>query len=135
MSKLHAAYPEQRRTKEPHVGIFWVVNGRPIIDSTPLSRSEQYGDFLSHPRSHYEVWSELQNSGSVSIDLEYEDSPRGRVMYDLKARRFQMLADPCILRRKSLVEQIKKELRLPKLISLGTDTHYRCADCLHATLD
>jgi hypothetical protein len=116
--------------EEPRVGIFWVVNGKPLIDSTPLSQAEPYGDYLTHPRSHYEVWSQFQRGSAVSIDVEYEEEPRGRVMYDGKARQFQMLADRCILKNKALVEQIKKELHIPKSVLLGTDSHYRCFRCL-----
>ena len=129
------AESKKRLKEEPRVGIFWVVDGKLLIDSTPLSRAEPYGDFLTHPRSHYAVWGEFQHRGSVPIDLEYEEAPRGRVMYDGKARRFQVLADHCILKNRAWVEQIKKELRLPRLISLGGDSHYRCPDCSQNTSD
>jgi hypothetical protein len=32
---------------EPRLGIFWLVNGNLLIDSTPLSKAERYGDHLS----------------------------------------------------------------------------------------
>jgi hypothetical protein len=35
-----------------YVGIFWLVNGKMVIDSTPLSEAEPYGDHRDHPRSH-----------------------------------------------------------------------------------
>ena len=133
--RQRAENPQQRQKEEPRVGIFWVCDGVPIIDGTPLTQAEPYGDFLTHPRSHYEVWGELQRRGSVSIDVEYEEAPRGRLTYDTKAKKFQMLADRCIVKNKALVEQIKKELRLPKRISLGTDSHYRCPRCSPATPD
>jgi hypothetical protein len=47
---------DQTTKKEPSVGIFWLVGGSLIIDSTPLSEAEQYGDHLTQPRSHLEVW-------------------------------------------------------------------------------
>jgi len=31
-----------------------------LIDSTSLAEAEPYGDFLTHPRGHYEVWSRWQ---------------------------------------------------------------------------
>jgi hypothetical protein len=33
-----------------------LVDGKPIIDSTPLSEAEDYDDFQTHPRSHLDVW-------------------------------------------------------------------------------
>jgi hypothetical protein len=43
--------PAQRRNEEPRVGIFWLIDGKPLIDSTPLGEAEPYGDHLTHPRS------------------------------------------------------------------------------------
>lgn len=42
--------PTHSREKEPFVGIFWVIDGRLVIDSTPLSEAEPYGDHLTHAR-------------------------------------------------------------------------------------
>ena len=64
--------PAQHRKEEPHVGIFWLVSGKPIIDSTPLSQAEPYGDHLTHARGHAEVWGQYQRVGVVPIDMEYE---------------------------------------------------------------
>jgi hypothetical protein len=77
-----AALRPKKELKEPHVGILWLLNGKPLIDSTPLSEAETYGDYLTHPRSHLEVWTQFQRSRTVPADAEYEELPRGRVMYN-----------------------------------------------------
>jgi hypothetical protein len=50
--KLHKG--DQRKTSpgmpEPHVGIFWLVDGKPLIDSTPLPEADDYRDFKTHPQ-------------------------------------------------------------------------------------
>jgi hypothetical protein len=120
---------------EPHVGIFWAVDDKPLIDSAPLPEAEPYGDHLTHPRSHIEVWSQFQSRGTAPAEMEYEEAPRGRVMYNTKTRRFALLADRCILRRKDLVAKIKSELHLPANTKLGTDSHYRCFTCLYGKDD
>jgi len=89
--------PAQRRKKEPRVGIFWVLNGEPLIDSALLSDAEPYGDHLTHPRGHAAVWERFQQNGTAPREMEYEEAPRGRVMYNTKSRRFTLLADKCIL--------------------------------------
>jgi hypothetical protein len=103
-----------RQRKNPHVGIFWVVGGKPIIDRTPLGQAETYGDHLTHPRSHLEVWTRLQQSGTVPDDIEYEEHPRGRIIYGTKTRQFTILAGRCILKKTDLVEKIKSDMGLPK---------------------
>ena len=90
------------------VGIVWGVRDgsgprQLVIDSTPLVEAEPYGDFLTHPRGHYEVWEgwrRLGLSGLASRRLptviawhEYEHFPRGRVVFDTRLRRFTLYAD------------------------------------------
>ena len=120
---------------EARVGIFWVVNGEMLIDSTPLSEAEPYGDYLTHPRGHAEVWEQYQQTGAVPSDMEYEESPRGRVMYNTKTRRFTLLADGCILKDKILVRKIMQALHLSRNTELGADSHYRCSSCSGRKVD
>ena len=120
-----------RSFDEPHVGIFWFFNCRLLTDCTPLSGAEAYGDCQAHPRGHLDVWTEMQSRGLVPLDVEYEDPPRGRIMFDKRRDRFLLLADPCILRRRSLVKQIVSRLHLPpERTEMDRDAHYRCAECL-----
>jgi hypothetical protein len=120
----------------PHVGIFWLLNGKLIIDSTPLDEAEPYGDHLTHSRSHIDVWEQWRLSAKVPRESEYEEFPRGRVMYNTKTQRFTLLADRCILRDKDVVSRIISELHLPgENTDKGTDEHYRCSSCLQMRED
>lgn len=131
MKKLHEG--TSRRMPEPRVGIFWVVRGKLVIDSTPLGEAEPYGDHLTHPRSHFDVWGQWRLGGRVPGESEYEEFPRGRVMFNTKTQRFTLLADRCILRDKSVVSRVMSLLHLPsKDTDKGTDEHYRCSACLRA---
>jgi hypothetical protein len=127
---------KKEQSEEPHVGIFWAVDGKPLIDSTPLAEAEDYGDFKTHPRSHLEAWSLFQQRGITPPEVEYEESPRGRVMFNTKTRRFTFLADRCILRDKGIVSYIMLKMNLPtKNTDQGTDAHYRCSVCLRPRSD
>jgi hypothetical protein len=72
--------------REPRVGIFWLVNGRLLIDSTALSEAQRHGDALMHPPGHDTVWHRFQQEGIAPRETEYEEPPRGRVMYNLKTQ-------------------------------------------------
>jgi hypothetical protein len=115
---------------EPNVGIFWLVGGKLLFDTTPLSRAEDYGDFKIHPGNHISVWERFIMAKTVPAEMEYEEAPRGRVLYDVKNRQFKLLADRCILRRKEVLTRIRKEMQLPENTSESTDSHYRCFCCL-----
>ena len=99
------------------------------MDSRPLSEAEPYGDYLTHPRGHAEMWEAFQRAGAVQREVEYEESPRGRVMYNAKTRRFTLLADRCILREQNVVRRIMSELRLPRNTETRPDSHYQCPGC------
>lgn len=92
----------------PAVGIVWCVrdgNGprRIVIDSTPLGKAELYGDFLTYPQGHYEVWESWRQLGPAGLARrglptiiawhEYEYLPRGRVVFDTRSSRFTIYAD------------------------------------------
>lgn len=115
---------------EPQVGIFWLVGKSLLLDTTPLSRAEKYGDFKIHSGNHISVWEKFREAKNVPAEMEYEEAPRGRVTFDVKNHRFRLLADRCILRRKEIVAKIKTQMHLPKNTSESTDSHYRCFSCL-----
>jgi hypothetical protein len=120
---------------EPRLGIFWLVDGKLLIDSAPLSECEEYDDHLNNQGSHIRLWERWQEFGKAPAETEYEEYARGRAMYSPSTNTFTLLADRCILKRKELIAKIKDELRLPKQTALGTDSHYRCFDCLHGSQD
>jgi hypothetical protein len=82
ISKICSSKPS--RQKNPRVGIFWLLGGKLLIDSTSLNEAERYGIHLTHPRNHLEVWTWFQQGGTVPADIEYEEPPRGRVVYNRK---------------------------------------------------
>ncbi len=132
MSKNVLMGAQPSNSEESRVGIFWLVGGgRLIIDSAPISQAEPYANALAHPRSHVDVWQDLQKRNFVDADTEYEELPRGRVGYDVRAKRFFLFADRCILAKPTTVRKIMSAMNLPPgATDSATDSHYRCARCL-----
>jgi len=132
MSMARKIRPQaQPRNEELHVGIFWVVGGKLLIDCTPLGEAEPYGDHLTHPRSHLEAWTLFLQNGIAPIEIEYEDAPRGRIVYNTRTQRFMILADRCILGDNVMLARIISVMNLPnRNTDKGTDSHYRCSVCL-----
>ncbi len=122
---------------ESRVGIFWLLGNRLILDATPLSGAELYGDYLGHPTSHDDYWAEQQRLGAVPSDMEYLEPPRGRVVYKKMIQRFALYSDRCILKKKSVVSQIMKAMHLPPentdVTTDGPDGHYKCSHCLESS--
>jgi hypothetical protein len=116
---------------EPMVGIFWLYNSGLIVHGMPLPEAEKYGDCLTSPISHIDYWTELQHNGKVSRDVEYEEPPRGRVVFDVGKQQFVVYADRCILTRQDVVRQIVAQMALPSDVTTATDAHYRCYRCIY----
>jgi len=126
-----ASRAEQIRSvaREPEVGIVWFLDGRLIIESTPVSCAECYADSLTHPKGHPGYWAELQAAGFVPSDLEYDEVPRGRAGYDTVQDQFFIYRDRCIPTK--AIRQIIRTLRLPKAkVVVSLDQHYRCPRCM-----
>ena len=97
------APPNTEPTPQPAVGIFWRVAGALDVDRTPLSCAEPYGDCLTHGPGHYERWEAWQQLGTRGLReqahpdailvTEYDDWPRGRVVYEVPSARFVLYAD------------------------------------------
>ena len=87
----------------PSVGIFWKLNDILLLDRSQLIQAERYGDFLTHPRGHYEQWEawrrlsvrKLRALGYPTLiaSTEYEEWPRGRVVCDRPRALFIIYAD------------------------------------------
>jgi len=114
---------------EPLVGIFWLLGGRLILDTSSLTEAEPYGDCLTHRNSHIDYWTEQQRLGTVPLDVEYEEPPRGRVVANTKAQKFYLLADRCILKAPDMVAGIMKAMHLPVNTVVDADLHYKCPEC------
>ena len=85
---------------------------------------------MIHECGHDEYWGQLFKMGAVP-GAEYEEYPRGRVAYDTKRGKFTLLADKCILGKKSIVRKIVSVMNLPVgETETNTDPHYRCFRCL-----
>lgn len=67
----------------PEVGIFWIDSkGTMFSQSVSLRDAEDYGDFKVFGGSHYDIWKRAVLANPQWQGLEYEEIPRGRVVYE-----------------------------------------------------
>ena len=117
-------------TTQPKVGIFWFYEDRLLIDSVPVSQAEACEGFYNYPLSHEHSWVKLQRRGVVPAEVEYDEPPRGRGVYNARTQQFLLMADQCILKNPELVKRILAVLDLPARTKTEPDSHYRCVHCL-----
>jgi len=118
-----------------NVGIFWRVNRTLLIDRTKLNDAERYGDCLTHAAGHYERWQEWQalsekvlaSTGYPSLLrlTEYDEWPRGRIVYEILSRRFVLYADRR-LQKPEIIDALKMAFGLSEAeFAVRSDAHYR----------
>ena len=97
----------ERSAEGGMVGPFWVVEdggkSSVIALAVPLERADTYGDMLTVDTGHLEHRSRLARRGAPALRAdglptapvwsEYEEWPRGRVLYDGSSQRFVIRAD------------------------------------------
>ncbi|QEE39190.1 hypothetical protein [Methylobacterium sp. WL1] len=123
----------------PSVGIFWGVpeGGRTVLvtDRTPLAEAEVYGNCLTHPRGHHEVWEAWRKLGATMLrrrglpaaiaSHEYEAFPRGRVVYMRKPALFTLYADRHLQSPKTIAELVRLFGLAGEHHAVRSDAHYR----------
>jgi hypothetical protein len=115
----------------PQVGIIFFFDQKLWIESTPLDCAGAYGEFKIHDGDHVVYWDRLILERAAPQDLDYENVPRGRVVFNTFTKRYRLMLDRCILRQKNLVAAIKRQMGLPqKETDTLTDPHYRCGECV-----
>lgn len=112
---------------KPFIGIFWGITERGhsllLCDKVPLIQGELYGDAITWGE-HYNFWQGLRSKKlphtwtQVPVWSEYDEWPRGRVIYQTKKEQFIVYAD-----QKLLTETARQAIM--KAFSLPTpDTYY-----------
>src|ERR1700682_6243958 len=115
---------ESAQHETPQLGIFWVVQtsneeARLLAAGCPLDQAEPYGDCLTYGPGHYETWAHWRRDWTVDPALralvrsyEYEDWPRGRIVFDRSRDLFVLYADRK-LTTPATIARIATQFRLP----------------------
>ena len=123
----------------PHLGIFWAIadaTGQPhlLAHLCPLPDAEPYGDCLTCLAGHHQVWERwrrgrpkppLPQLAPLIARGEYEDWPRGRIVYECAPDRFVIYADHQLLTSLWLAQIIGHFHLPPKRTTARSDLHYR----------
>lgn len=120
----------------PSLGIFWFIRtekGRVKLISakTRVEKAERYGRFRNHSEGHLEQWERwAQEKGGVFAESDYDDWPRGRIVYDEESRLFLLYLDRQL---QKLSERVIRQFSLPvKRTKILHDEHYQSRKLLVA---
>ncbi len=117
------------------VGIFWMLGGALVAAGCILEEAEQAGDWIDYPGGHADYWERWQMAGSSwltknglpleILTTEYDDHPRGRIVFDQRANCFLLYADRR-LQTSVTLDMIKQTFFLADYdTKVLSDLHYR----------
>jgi hypothetical protein len=123
----------------PRVGIFWLVQATDgearLLAAGSLDQAEPYGDCLTYGPGHYETWAHWRRDRTVDPALrtlarsyEYEDWPRGRIVFDRARDLFIIYADRKLL-TPATIARIQAQFHLPgNRTEIQSDWHYQSTE-------
>lgn len=125
------------KAEQSSVGIFWVVEpkrGEPrlLTARCSLEFAESYGDCLTFGPGHCDMWEGWRKAGITDPSLralirahEYEDWPRGRIVFDRSKDRFVLYADRKLM-LPGTIARIQKQFSISTgQTTVETDFHYQ----------
>ena len=133
IAKRNKEYQRLVQKNSPEVGIFWVdleEKNIPILfsDPTGLFKPKQGIPHITGPHWHSTTWRFFKRNGLLPekwSTKNYKEVPRGRVLYDLKGKRYKAYATIEMVKSPWLKEAIIKDFNLQKRkIDFIDYTHY-----------
>ncbi len=104
--------------------LYFYVNGKFLVHGCSLEQAENYGDCLTYPESHFNIW--IKNYED-KYGVEFDWFPRGRVVYRKSTDTFEILYDKCI--SEQIGEFAKEYYDNDKNVIFNLDDHYVCHMC------
>jgi len=108
------------------MGIFWFYNRQVlgIAHDINLNDIDSLG-LVDSPFTHVDYWQKIKSTRSELHDVEYEDIPRGRIVYNHHRHDLIIYLDETLL-NKLIVNQIVEFFQLqPVTIKISKDLHYQ----------
>lgn len=108
------------------IGIFWFFQNRIIGVAHHFDQSEQDSlGLIDSAYMHVEYWESLKQEISALKDIEYEEIPRGRVIYNVKSQKVYVYVDAKLLKTR-IAKQIVEFFELDfDCVIWKKDPHYK----------
>ena len=108
------------------IGVFWIYKQNIYLKSIKVDNVKAINGFIDSDFSHYQVWDEISAQNKDFYLYEYEDIPRGRVVYDVEYTQYIVYSNEDIINsdkaKKSITEAFN--LNTTKVI-FEYDAHYK----------
>ena len=108
------------------IGIFWIHKSKLYSKSIALDRVKSINGFIDSDFAHYKVWDEILSQNKDLYLYEYEEIPRGRIVFDVKQKLFIIYSNYDIINLDEAKRLIMDTFGLDnKAVSFQYDAHYK----------
>jgi hypothetical protein len=130
------------RPREGYVGPYWLVqDGSGIVlliaHRCALADAEKYGDFLTSPHGHYDLWEGWRTGrppdglAAIVREAEYEEWPRGRVVFNFIRGQFVVYGDRQVFEHELQHRVLEYFGISADQVEFSKDGHYQSTRSLH----
>lgn len=108
------------------IGVFWIYKSKVYLKSVNVQDVKAIDGFIDSDFAHYHVWDEISSQNKDFYLYEYEDVPRGRIVYDVNNLQYIIYSNRDVINsdesKKAIIEAFKLEAY--KVI-FNYDAHYK----------
>jgi len=116
----------------PRIGIFWYYKKKLLTYSLPAAEVEEQSGFVDVDAGHCDVWPTFQKLDQDLKQYEYEELPRGRVLYDSGKGKYKVYTSNATIQAKGFQELILQTFNLPAHGTIfESDLHYEAPESVN----
>ncbi len=107
------------------VGIFWVYQKQIFAKTVPVDTIKPIAGYVDSDLAHYTVWDEIVRCHPEVYLFEYEEIPRGRVVFNQNKMQYIVYAHHSIVEDEKKRQLVLKTFKLrKKSVLFKRDQHY-----------
>jgi hypothetical protein len=112
------------------LAVFWYINGNFYGAENTLKGDsvDSFGDFLQLDVDHFQIWPKYRRLAGLDRNVEYDEYPRGRIMFNSKIHKFVVIGTASLTMNPDLQDKILSYYGLPNTTIFETDEHYNPVD-------
>jgi len=108
------------------LGVFWIYKKQIYFKYIKVDEVKEIDGFVDSDFSHYQVWDEISSQNKDFYLYEYEDIPRGRVVYDIVNTQYIVYSNDEIITSDEAKRLITEAFNLNTVkVLFQYDAHYK----------
>lgn len=116
----------------PRIGIFWYYKKKLLTYSLPAAEVEEQSGFIDVDVGHCNLWPTFQKLDQNLKQFEYEELPRGRVLYDSSRNKYKVYTSDKMIQTKGFQELILLTFNLSANDTIfESDLHYEAPESMN----